>query len=131
MTFPAATAAETAPTVMVLPHEPELGPQRQCVDCLEWWPLDAEFFVIWAHWTSPRCRACHIARRDAAEAAERRLRATRAAERAARRASEAQERRERALRLRAAGLPAAIVARTLRVNQRTVHKWLSATRTSA
>lgn len=65
-TWQAEHAASVAPSaagpdaaVMVLPDEPELGPQRRCVDCQAWWPDDAEFFVVWSHWRSPRCRACH------------------------------------------------------------------------
>lgn len=43
----------------VIGSERELGKQRRCGDCGQWWPDDNEFFIVWAHWKSPRCRACH------------------------------------------------------------------------
>ena len=57
--MPTAPAPDPLPAVMVLPDEPELGQQRRCVDCGSWWPDDPEFYVIWSHWRSQRCRACH------------------------------------------------------------------------
>lgn len=110
--------------VMVLPDEPELGPQRQCIDCLEWWPDDRAFYVAWAHWHSPRCIACHQERRAASRARARSQAAARAAEREARRRRGGEVRRERARSLHDAGVPVAIVAATLRINLRTAYKWL-------
>jgi hypothetical protein len=40
----------------VLDHEPELGQQRYCRRCEEWWPFTAEFWrPVRTTWT---CRAC-------------------------------------------------------------------------
>lgn len=52
----------------IVPTEPELGVQRRCSRCREWWPADPEFFY---HDTPDRlhswCKACwaeyHRARR--------------------------------------------------------------------
>ena len=30
--------------IAVLPHEPELGPQKRCSHCGEWWPADSDFY---------------------------------------------------------------------------------------
>lgn len=58
----------------LVPGEEDLGIQRQCVNCLEPYPLDDEFF-----YRKPRgrtgfdtvCRACHGERNAAAHAARR------------------------------------------------------------
>lgn len=46
--------------IAVLPNEIELGRQRYCAHCREWWPDDEEFFIDWAHWSSRVCRACYF-----------------------------------------------------------------------
>jgi hypothetical protein len=33
-------------TLAVLPAEPELGPQKRCTVCGDWWPLDPEFWYV-------------------------------------------------------------------------------------
>lgn len=76
--------------VAIVPAEPELGPQRLCPDCREWWPADTEFFAVWAHWSSPRCRACQAAR-EALSALRRRLEAATAAREAQRAVWRAQQ----------------------------------------
>lgn len=47
-------------TVAVLPHEAELGPQRRCSRCGEWWPLGNEFWRRKVSRGRPyhACRAC-------------------------------------------------------------------------
>jgi hypothetical protein len=47
--------------VVIVPHEPELGDQKQCSHCHEWWPADGEFYYGnrrtadgWHSW----CKAC-------------------------------------------------------------------------
>ena len=47
----------------VLPDEPELGEQRYCRSCDEWWPNDAEFFgstVCRDGYVRTWCRACRL-----------------------------------------------------------------------
>lgn len=48
--------------------DPELGWEKQCTHCLEWWPADGEFFHNAQHESSrlhPWCRdCCGQARRD-------------------------------------------------------------------
>lgn len=45
-------------------RETEIGPERRCTACLDWWPEDAEFFqVIRAVYFSRRCLACINERR--------------------------------------------------------------------
>ena len=39
--------------------EEELGPQRRCRTCAEWWPADGEFWEP----RSVRCRACTVRER--------------------------------------------------------------------
>jgi len=34
---------------MVVRGEEELGPQRECSDCGEWWPLSTEFWLARGH----------------------------------------------------------------------------------
>lgn len=43
---------------MVRPDEPELGPQRFCRRCAEWWPFTAEFWQAIRGGTTWACRAC-------------------------------------------------------------------------
>lgn len=60
---------------MIRPDEPELGEQRQCVLCREWWPEAEEFYAPNSsegrRYLSRRCRACD---RDRQRQAERRWR---------------------------------------------------------
>lgn len=108
----------------ILPDEPELGPQRQCSDCGQWWPDDdPDFWPVWSHWKSPRCRACHVEHRRAVERA--RMRASRAAAPRSTLRTRQRELRDRAAGLLSAGLPVPIVAATLRVHVRTVQKWVA------
>ena len=76
--------------VAIVPGEQELGPQRLCPDCREWWPADGQFFAEWAHWSSPRCRACQAAREAAADL-RRRLEAAAVAQEARRAVWRAQQ----------------------------------------
>lgn len=42
----------------------ELGPEKQCTDCNEWWPDDAEFFFSAGRGTlMTQCKACYTQRR--------------------------------------------------------------------
>ena len=46
---------------MIIEYEPELGDQKRCTQCLEWWPRDAEFFfraTREADGFNPWCKAC-------------------------------------------------------------------------
>lgn len=44
----------------VVPEEVELGPQRRCTRCGDYWPADPEFFYTRRHGTELHswCRAC-------------------------------------------------------------------------
>lgn len=77
--------------IVIVPGEPELGPQRFCLYCRSWWPDAPEFFAVWGDWQHQRCRACEKARRAAAE-----LRRRLDAEAAAREALRATWRRQQA-----------------------------------
>lgn len=45
--------------LQVLPDEPELGLQRWCARCEEWWPLGREFWYVHpTDRTRVQCRAC-------------------------------------------------------------------------
>ena len=47
--------------IAILDTEPELGPQKRCPRCQEWWPADAEFFhrrTASRDGLQPYCRAC-------------------------------------------------------------------------
>ena len=51
------------PRTAILPDEPELGEQRYCKGCGEWWPHDEEFFgvtVTREGWRRTWCRACRF-----------------------------------------------------------------------
>ena len=45
---------------MVIPGEEELGPQRQCLACGDWYPADKEFFER----GRLQCRACTYTQRN-------------------------------------------------------------------
>lgn len=86
--------------VLVVPGEEELGRQRLCPGCNEWWPWDREFWRIGPRpergpWPQQKCHACH------AEKEQRRARERRALERAAATAAveSAERAREEARRL--------------------------------
>lgn len=37
----------------------EIGPERRCSKCLEYWPDDAEFFYTKKRKTQQPCKACY------------------------------------------------------------------------
>lgn len=42
----------------IVPTEPELGVQRRCSRCHEWWPADPEFFYRHGDHLHSWCKAC-------------------------------------------------------------------------
>ena len=61
--------------VAIIEGEEELGPQRRCSACGEWWPLSPEFFyrVPRSELFSGKCRACDC-ELDTKHSRDRRLR---------------------------------------------------------
>jgi hypothetical protein len=51
--------------------EPEIGTQRQCRTCREYWPLDPEFYHRKAGKFHPDCKACRSEQRAAQYAGRR------------------------------------------------------------
>lgn len=58
---------ESTPSLAPRQHEridPELGRVRRCRRCLEWWPLEAEFYAVNNRTPGRRLLTCHACRAE-------------------------------------------------------------------